>query len=269
MMKVKYLKKYILPFILMAVIGFLLVTACGGAGGDTETPESAAVPGDINAIAADRGLTPADIEAAVRTYTPSGMHDEYIMFASGGHSGQMFVIGMPSMRLIKVIGVFTPEPWQGWGYGAESSMEVLEQGKIDGEEILWGDTHHPALSETAGEYDGEWVFINDKANARIAVIDLRDFETKQIIKNPIAINDHGGTMVTPDTEWIIEGGQYAAPLGWEYASLDDYAEEYRGMVTFWKFDRESGRILYDQSFAMELPPYWQDLCDAGKLVSEG
>ena len=101
------------------------------------------------------------------------------------------------------------------------------------------------------------------------MIDLRDFETKQIIKNPIAINDHGGTMVTPDTEWIIEGGQYAAPLGWEYASLDDYAEEYRGMVTFWKFDRESGRILYDQSFAMELPPYWQDLCDAGKLVSEG
>jgi nitrous-oxide reductase len=41
------------------------------------------------------------------------------------------------------------------------------------------------------------------------------------------------------------------------------------MVTFWKFDRESGRVQYDQSFAMELPPYWQDLCDAGKLVSEG
>ena len=181
----------------------------------------------------------------------------------------MLVIGMPSMRLLKVIGVFTPEPWQGWGYGAESSMEVLEQGKINGEEVLWGDTHHPALSETGGEYDGEWVFINDKANARIAVIDLRDFETKQIVKNPIAINDHGGTMVTPDTEWIIEGGQYAAPLGWEYASLEDYEEEYRGMVTFWKFDRESGRVLEDRSFAIELPPYWQDLCDAGKLVSEG
>ncbi len=268
-MKVKHLKKYFLPFILLAVIGFLLVAACGGAGGETDAPESAAVSGDINAIASERGLTPADIEAAVRTYTPTGMHDEYIMFASGGHSGQMFVIGMPSMRMLKTIAVFTPEPWQGWGYGAQSTMEVLDQGNINGEEIRWGDTHHPALSETAGEYDGEWVFINDKANARIAVIDLRDFETKQIVKNPIAINDHGGTMVTPDTEWIIEGGQYAAPLGWEYASLDDYAEEYRGMVTFWKFDRESGRVQYDQSFAMELPPYWQDLCDAGKLVSEG
>ena len=268
-MNLRTMKKYLLPFVLMAVVGFLLVTACSGIGGDTETPESAAAPGDINAIAAERGLTPADIEAAVKTYTPTGQHDEYIMFASGGHSGQMLVIGMPSMRLLKLIGVFTPEPWQGWGYGAESSMEVLEQGKINGEEVLWGDTHHPALSETGGEYDGEWVFINDKANARIAVIDLRDFETKQIVKNPIAINDHGGTMVTPDTEWIIEGGQYAAPLGWEYASLADYEEEYRGMVTFWKFDRESGRIQTDQSFAIELPPYWQDLCDAGKLVSEG
>ncbi len=268
-MKLRTMKKYLLPFVLMVVVGFLLVTACSGIGGDTETPESAAAPGDIYAIAAERGLTPADIEAAVKTYTPTGQHDEYIMFASGGHSGQMLVIGMPSMRLLKVIGVFTPEPWQGWGYGAESSMEVLEQGKVNGEEVLWGDTHHPALSETGGEYDGEWVFINDKANARIAVIDLRDFETKQIVKNPIAINDHGGTMVTPDTEWIIEGGQYAAPLGWEYASLEDYEEEYRGMVTFWKFDRESGRIQTDKSFAIELPPYWQDLCDAGKLVSEG
>jgi nitrous-oxide reductase len=268
-MNLKSIRKYVLPFLLMAIIGFMLVAACSGTGGATDIPEIAGVSGDISAIAAERGLTPADVEAAVKTFTPTGQHDEYIMFASGGHSGQMLVIGMPSMRLLKLIGVFTPEPWQGWGYGADSTMEVLEQGNINGEEVRWGDTHHPALSETAGEYDGEWVFINDKANARIAVIDLRDFETKQIVKNPIAINDHGGTMVTPDTEWIIEGGQYAAPLGWEYASLEDYEEEYRGMVTFWKFDRESGRILPDQSFAMELPPYWQDLCDAGKLVSEG
>ena len=41
------------------------------------------------------------------------------------------------------------------------------------------------------------------------------------------------------------------------------------MVTIWKFDRESGRIVPEESFAMEMPPYWQDLCDAGKKVSEG
>ncbi len=266
-MKNKKIKIY-LPLIAATLILLVaLVTACErDEGPATSVP---GVPADINELAAQRGLTPDNVRAALMTYTPTGMHDEYIMFSSGGHSGQVMVIGVPSMRLLKVIGVFTPEPWQGWGYGAEDTMAVLDSGNVGDTELRWGDTHHPALSETAGDYDGQFVFINDKANARVAVIDLKDFETKQILKNPIAVNDHGGTFVTPDTEWIIEGGQYAAPLGWEYASLDDYAEDYRGMVTIWKFNRESGRIDPDASFAMELPPYWQDLCDAGKLVSEG
>lgn len=267
----------------LLILLFALLTNCQGDGpavsvdsGSAENGEQivGAVSGlsaDASAIAEARGLTPEDVSAALKTYVPTGQHDEYIMFSSGGHAGQMFVIGIPSMRLLKSVAVFTPEPWQGWGYGAEATMDVLNEGQVADSKarITWGDTHHPALSETEGDYDGQFVFINDKAHARVAVIDLRDFETKQILKNPVAINDHGGTMVTPNTDWIIEGGQYAAPLGWEYASLDDYADEYRGMVTFWKFDRESGRILEDQSFAMELPPYWQDLCDAGKKVSDG
>lgn len=222
---------------------------------------------DWQAIADERGLTEEDLRAAMMTYTPSGVIDPYVMFASGGHSGQMFVIGVPSMRLIRTIAVFTPEPWQGYGFGA--GEEVLAGGDINGREVRWADTHHPALSETDGDYDGQWVFINDKANGRVAVIDLRDFETKQIINNPLFLNDHGGTFVTPNTEYIIEGGQYAQPLGSEFAPLSDYEGSYRGMITFWKFDREAGRIDMSQSFAMELPPYWQDLCDSGKLVSDG
>ena len=222
-----------------------------------------------NDIIEERGFTDADVTAALMTYLPSGEHDEYVIFSSGGHSGQVHVIGVPSMRLLKTIGVFTPEPWQGWGFGNEATMEVLAEGDVGGREVRWADTHHPALSETEGDYDGQFVFINDKANARVAVIDLRDFETKQIVKNPVAINDHGGTMVTPNTEWIIEGGQYATPNGWEYAPISEYESEYKGMVTFWKFDRDSGRIDEEASFAMEMPPYWQDLCDAGKLVSDG
>jgi nitrous-oxide reductase len=218
-------------------------------------------------IAEQRGLTEDDIRAAAMTYTPSGMLDEYVMFASGGHSGQVFAIGMPSMRLLRTIGVFTPEPWQGYGYGVGN--DLLEAGNALGAEVMWGDSHHPSLSETGGEYDGEFLFIGDKANGRVAVIDLRDFETKQIVDNPIYFNDHGGTFVTPNTEYIIEGGQYAQPLGTEYAGIDEYQGKYRGMITFWKFDREIGRIDTSQSFALELPPYWQDLCDAGKLVSEG
>jgi nitrous-oxide reductase len=48
--------------------------------------------------------------------------------------------------------------------------------------------------------------------------------------------------VTPDTDYIIEGGQYATPLGSEYAPSANTKEKYRGMITFWKFDREQGRI---------------------------
>jgi nitrous-oxide reductase len=222
---------------------------------------------DWQTIAEQRGLTEADLRAAAMTYTPSGVMDPYVMFASGGHSGQMFVIGMPSMRLLRTIAVFTPEPWQGYGFGA--GEEVLAGGDVNGRPVRWADTHHPALSETNGDYDGQWAFTNDKANGRVAVIDLRDFETKQIVNNPLFLNDHGGTFVTPNTDYVIEGGQYAMPLGTDFAPLTDYEGSYRGMVTFWKFDREAGRIDMSQSFAIELPPYWQDLCDAGKLVSDG
>lgn len=262
------LKQYMLIALLL-LAGLVILSNCRQQEAGVDSSAVGGLPADAAEIASTRGLTPDDIAAALKTYTPSGQHDEYMMFASGGHAGQVYVIGLPSMRILKQIGVFTPEPWQGYGYGAQSTMEVLAEGNVNGRPVLWGDTHHPALSETEGDYDGQFLFINDKANARVALIDLRDFETKQIVKNPIAVNDHGGTMVTPNTEWIIEGGQYGAPLGWEYSSLDNYAEEYRGMVTFWKFDRENGRIDPAQSFAMELPPYWQDLCDAGKKVSEG
>lgn len=246
----------------------LVLQACSSGGsGDGSTSSS-----DINTRREAAGLQPLSddqLMAAGLTYLPSGEWDPYIMIASGGQSGQMFAIGVPSMRILKEIAVFTPEPWQGWGFGNKGTEEVLAQGDINGTEVNWADTHHPALSETNGEYDGQYVFINDKANARVALVDLRDFETKQIVKNPIAIVDHGGTKVTPNTEWVIEGGQYATPEGWEYAPIEAYDTEYKGMVTFWKFDRAAGRIDESKSFAMELPPYWQDLCDAGKLESEG
>ncbi len=268
--------------LILIVLTFLIVAGCSlvpqspqspaapserGGSQEAAGPAGSGLSAEAAAIAEARGLSPDDITAALKTYLPTGVHDEYAIFSSGGHSGQVLVIGVPSMRLLKVIGVFTPEPWQGWGYGAGN--EVLAEGNVSGKEVRWADTHHPAISETGGDYDGQYLFINDKANARVAVIDLRDFETKQLVKNPVAINDHGGTMVTPNTEYVIEGGQYAAPLGWEYAVLDSYNDEYRGMVTLWKFDRDKGRIDQDNSFTIELPPYWQDLCDAGKLASEG
>ncbi len=215
-----------------------------------------------------RGLTQKDLLAAAKTYTPTGGRDEYLAFSSGGQSGQIFVYGIPSMRILKYIGVFTPEPWQGYGFDDESKA-VLAQGKINGKTINYGDTHHPALSEENGDYDGKYLFINDKANPRIAVIDLKDFETKQIVVNPFFKSEHGGVFVTPNTEYLMEATQYAAPYSDDFVPLSDFNKTYRGGLTYWKFDKKEGKIKKEDSFVLELPPYSQDLSDAGKGPSYG
>lgn len=253
------------------VASLLLLTACA-----RPTPQApgqpggqvTGVPADVTAIANERGLTPKDIEFAVRTYVPTGKRDEAVMFASGGHSGQVIAIGIPSMRILKNIAVFTPESWQGYGYSADTKA-ILAEGKVEGKDVLWGDTHHPNISETNGEYDGEYLFINDKANGRIGVVDLKDWKTKQIVKNPLMHGDHGAAFVTMNTEYVIEGSQYNTPLPGTQVDIDKYKEQYRGYITFWKFDRKAGRIDKANSFAVEVPPYWQDLCDAGKGPSHG
>ena len=216
-----------------------------------------------------RNLNQQDLLAAAKTYTPSGGRDEFLAFASGGQSGQMLVYGIPSMRILKYIGVFTPEPWQGYGFDEESKA-VLAGGRIDGKDITWGDTHHPAFSETNGEADGQFLFINDKANPRLAVIDLRDFETKQIVVNPIFKSEHGGAFASPNTDYVAEAAQYASPLeNKKFYPLEEFNEKYRGGVTYWKFDRKEGRLDPKQSFSFELPPYSQDLTDFGKGPSDG
>ena len=239
-----------------------------GCGPQQATQVSQAPASSTADLMKQRGLTEADVSAALQTYTPTGKKDEYLTFASGGHGGNMVVIGVPSMRVLKYVGVFTPEPWQGYGYGDQSGA-ILEMGSRFGKEITWGDMHHPALSESKGDYDGKFVFVNDKANARIAVVDLHDFVTKQIITSQLIQSDHGATFVTPNTEYVIESSQYPAPLGGGYAPIEEFQDKYRGAVIFWKFDRENGKIDPSNSFAMELPPYMQDLADAGKLASEG
>ena len=215
-----------------------------------------------------RGLSEDDVTAALKTYMPTGTKDDYMIFASGGQSGQVLVMGVPSMRLLKLIGVFTPEPWQGYGYGGESN-KIIAAGAQDGRAITWADVHHPNLSETNGDYDGKFLFVNDKANGRVAVVDLADFNTKQIVPNPLVGSDHGGAFVDPNTNYVIETSQYPVPLGRKYAPLAEYKDKYRGLAMFWKFDRAKGRIDVANSWAVELPPYTQDLADAGKLDSDG
>ena len=96
----------------LTALAALSLYACTG--GDDD---GGGVSDSAQQIADDRGLTESDITAALKTFVPSGGRDDYVMFASGGHSGQVFAIGLPSMRLLKTIAVFTPEAWQGYGIG--------------------------------------------------------------------------------------------------------------------------------------------------------
>jgi nitrous-oxide reductase len=254
--------RYLVAFVVLIVVVAVVVMVRNA----RQSALPAGLPSDALALARERGLTPDDVYAALATYVPGGKADDYVMFASAGHGGQVIAIGIPSMRILKVIAVFAPEPWQGYGYGVKENAlyELYGRGPYPA-----ADTHHPALSETNGEYDGQFLFIGDKANGRVAVIDLRDWETKQIVKNPVFYNNHGAAFVTPNTEYVVEVSQYGLPLGNKYAPIERYKEAYRGLITFWKFDRKKGRIIPEQSFGVEVPPYWQDLADCGKAASDG
>lgn len=229
--------------------------------------------GDLDGLISERGYKGNWAKQAVQTFVPPGEFDPYFIFASGGHSGQVLVFGAPSMRLLKVIPVFTRDAWQGYGFGTDQGEKVLTEGSDPAKSNLlgWGDTHHPALSETDGDYDGRWLYINDRANGRIAMVDLTDFKTKQIIDLPNLGSSHGGCFVTPNSEYVhissMTPAPYLAPDG--YAPLSEYRELYRGASCWLAIDQETGRIDMDKSFQIELPPYTQDLADAGKLTSFG
>ncbi len=200
-------------------------------------------------------------EAALKTYVPGGKLDEYYMFSSGGHSGQIFVYGIPSMRRLRTLNVFTTDPATGYGY-SEESRDMMEG-------YTWGDTHHPALSETDGEYDGRWLFINDNANSRIARINLQTFQTEQILGPiPNLSGLHGGPFATPNTEYIFGATRFAIPIPkGTYAPLEQYAEKFFSPVAGIKVDPNSGEM----SLAWEilLPPIDLDLADSGKKDSDG
>src|SRR5699024_9167859 len=195
---------------------------------------------------------------AEKVFVPYGELDDYYMLASGGHSGQLFVYGVPSMRKIRTVPVFTPDPATGYGYDKESK-EMLG-------DYTWGDFHHPAISETDGEYDGEFLFANDVGNNRLAVVDLSTFTTVDILHLGDNIGGpHAGTFVTENTEYIAMPTRFSRPIGGEYESLDDFEDKYYGVVSMATFDREKKEL--DVAYEIALPPWSYDLSDAGKKMS--
>lgn len=158
----------------------------------------------------NRSLTDDDVLSAVKTFMPRGGRDEYFAFVGTGNSGTMVVYGLPSMRIYKYVGVFSPEPWQGYGFDDESTL-MLKKGTNDNLLPWYGDMRFPALSETNGKYNGMYLFYTDGGNSRIALLGLDDFETKQVLMHPFFISTFPGVAVTQNTEYVIHTSQYPTP----------------------------------------------------------
>jgi len=212
----------------------------------------------------DQGTKTASADgasAAARTWVAPGQMDEYYLFYSGGHSGQVFVTGIPSMRHISTIPVFSP--YSGTGYGFDEETKAMLG------EYTWGDVHHPGLSKTNGLYDGRWLFVNDNANNRVARIDLRDFKTKQILGPiPNSSGNHGSSFVTDNNEYVLVATRFSVPLPkGRYADPSDYETEFNGVVSGIKVDPASGEMSV--GWQILTPPINWDLGSTGKGPSEG
>jgi nitrous-oxide reductase len=199
--------------------------------------------------------------AAARTWVAPGAKDEFYLFYSGGHSGQVFVAGIPSMRHIITIPVFAPNPGTGYGYDEETKK------MLGG--FTWGDVHHPGLSQTDGKYDGRWLFVNDNGNNRVARIDLRDFKTHQILGPiPNSMGNHGSSFVTENTEHVLVATRFSVPLPkGRYADPNDYEKEFNGMVSGINVDAQSGEMKV--GWQILTPPFDWDLGSTGKGPSSG
>jgi nitrous-oxide reductase len=197
--------------------------------------------------------------AAQKVYVAPGDLDEYYMFASGGHSGNVYVYGLPSMRHLSTIPVFTPYP--ATGYGFDDDTRKMLGG------LTWGDVHHPALSETKGDYDGRWLFVNEM-NGRVARIDLRDFKTKQILGPvPNLHGNHASSFITPNSEYLMMASRFSRPVPQRPVDVDKYATDYKGIIAGVKVDPQSGEMSLGWQILM--PPFDFDIGDAGKLASDG
>ncbi|KAA3649528.1 MAG: nitrous-oxide reductase [Proteobacteria bacterium] len=136
-----------------------------------------------------------------------GELDEYYGFWSGGHSGEVRVLGVPSMRELMRIPVFNVDSATGWGISNESRRILGESAKFQA-----GDAHHPHVSMTDGRYDGKYLFINDKANTRVARIRLDIMKTDKITTIPNVQAIHGLRLQkVPHTKYVFANAEFPIP----------------------------------------------------------
>jgi nitrous-oxide reductase len=243
-------KKMLVPIVSGLIFGFVAATvAFGNISPGQQQQKTAAANGGTTV---GSGNTDAE-----KVYVPLGKKDEYYLFASGGHSGQLFVYGVPSMREIRTVPIFSPDPATGYGFDSETKK------MLGG--LQMGDFHHPALSETNGDYNGKYLFATDVENSRAAVVDLKTFTTKDIIKVPNTSGPHCAAFVTQNTEYVFLPTRFAVPIGQQYTSLDEYSQKYRGVMSALTLDQQNEKL--NIAYQVALPPWSYDLSDAGKKGS--
>ncbi len=201
--------------------------------------------------------------AAERVYVAPGEHDEFYAFVSGGFSGQLAVYGLPSGRLFKVIPVFSVDAEKAWGFNEETKPMLNTSHGF----IPWDDSHHPDISQTAGELDGRWVFINGNNTPRIARIDLTTFETTEIIEVPNSAGNHSSSFVTENTEYVVAGTRFSVPFPQRDMPIAEYKGNFKGALSFISVNPEDGRM--DLKFQIMMPGFDYDLSHPGRGDSHG
>lgn len=201
-------------------------------------------------------------DEASAVYVKPGDYDEFYAFMSGGFSGQVSVYGLPSGRLLKVIPVFSQDAEKGYGYNEETKPMLETSFGF----IPWDDAHHPELSQTNGETDGRWLFINGNNTPRVARIDLTTFETAEIIEIPNSGGNHSSPFTTENTEYVVAGTRFGVPFPQKDVPIDSYEENFKGALTFISV-AEEGEM--DIAFQVLLPAFDYDLAHSGKGKSHG
>jgi nitrous-oxide reductase len=181
----------------------------------------------------------ADEKGAQEAEVKPGELDEYYVFFSSGQTGEVRIIGAPSMREMIRIPVFNRCSATGWGLTNESRKiltegllpETVEFLKDRGGIYLNGDLHHPHPSQTDGTYDGRYLYVNDKANTRVARIRLDVMKCDKIIQLPNQHTVHGlRVQKYPKTGYVFANGEDRVPIPNDGKILDD-PKQYHAIFT--------------------------------------